>query len=253
MIGTKYTYSTSRCDMDFFGQFNWCLYKKLFVNINEAEYSCFQSHMEQFKSLITDKTLVLEEKGHSKIQVSNYLNFLITTNNDRLFPISASDRRWFLMKCSDEFVGNSKYFNELHQYIDNPNIMCQLYNHFVELYKSNPYYDFNSKRIQYKPDYQKMLEVSDIKPLYQYLQQMTLDNDNDILEYEPKTIIQEISRFCRENKLINTETSKSMKLKILELYPGCYLRNKLGKWVYHFNRLELIDSLKTNDFWENDN
>ena len=251
MIGRKYTYSTSRCNLDFFGQFNWCLYKKLFVNINEAEYSCFQSNMEQFKGLITDPSIVLEEKGKNKIRVSNYLNFLITTNNDRIFPISSGDRRWFLMKCSDKFCGKTSYFNELHQYIDNQDIMCQLYNYFVELYKSNPSYDFIKKGNEYKTDYQKMLEVSDIKPLYQFLQQITIENDdNNILEFEPKEILQQISNYCRENKLINTETAKSMKISIQQLYPGCYSRNSKGKWCYKFNNVDLINNLQLSGFWE---
>ena len=94
--------------------------------------------------------------------------------------------------------------------------------------------------------------MSDIKPLYQFLQQISIDTDDVDIDISPKDIVSNLNKFCRELRLINTETAKSLKTKILDLYQGCYLRKK-GKWVYKFNRLQLQKTLKANSFWEYDN
>jgi hypothetical protein len=253
LFGKKYCLTTARCDKDFFGQFNWILYKKLLININEAEYSCFQHNMEVFKSLITDNSMTLEEKGKSKITISNYINFLITTNNDKLFSITSDDRRFYIILCSDKHIGKSSYWNVLNDAINDDDAMYSLYKHFETIYNDDKTYNFENGRIQNKTDYQKIIESVDINPTYKFLQSLIVDKNNsnkDYIEITPKDLIDCINSYCYDNKINSRETGNSLKLKMSLLIKNCYIRDNLGKWIYKFSKIKTKRNLKSKGFWE---
>ena len=97
------------------GRFNSVLKNKLFVCIKELATLREEFHktFDKFKSLITDSTISIEQKGLDIITLENISNFIICTNNDFSVKIEDSDRRYSVFKCSDKYKGNFEYFNKL--------------------------------------------------------------------------------------------------------------------------------------------
>ena len=175
MIGHRYCLTTNRVDKDIFGQFNWIMYKKVFININEAEYQSFAKNFEQFKSLVTDEDMVLEEKGKSRIHLSNYIWWLITTNNDRLFSLSLTDRRFYFVECSNKLCGNTAYFSRLHEALDDKATLQSFMMYLKNIPKLD--YDFDEERKKNKTEFHRLLEATSIPSTYAFLQQLIESDD----------------------------------------------------------------------------
>ena len=97
------------------GKFNIIMKNKLFVCIKEMATLKEEYHkmFDKFKSLITDSTINLEQKGIDIITLNNIANYIITTNNDFSIKIEESDRRYAVFKCSEKYINNREYFNAL--------------------------------------------------------------------------------------------------------------------------------------------
>lgn len=71
------------------------------------------------KGLITEPTILMEPKGIDASQVENNIHLIVASNYDHVAPVEKDDRRFFVSRVSDEFVGNRKYFNALMDEIKN--------------------------------------------------------------------------------------------------------------------------------------
>ncbi|KAL8013250.1 hypothetical protein Plhal710r2_c039g0137131 [Plasmopara halstedii] len=65
----------------------------------------------QLKSYITDDRTQIERKGLETIEVNDYANYVILTNNDFGSIIEANDRRYMCLVASECRVGDEKYFD----------------------------------------------------------------------------------------------------------------------------------------------
>ncbi|MEL6601547.1 MAG: primase-helicase family protein, partial [Pseudomonadota bacterium] len=75
----------------------------LFVCLDEVY--AFKGHKlnNQFKSLITESTRVIEPKGRDRYTIEDYRCFVATTNNPDAFKIDPGDRRFYSIEVSDEW------------------------------------------------------------------------------------------------------------------------------------------------------
>jgi hypothetical protein len=98
-------------------RFNSSLMDKLFINPDElsAQDGSYHNDFDTMKKIITDPTISIEIKGGKKFDHPNFMNILGTTNHEHTIKIENSDRRYYVVECSDEFVGNIKYFEKLYK------------------------------------------------------------------------------------------------------------------------------------------
>ena len=59
---------------------------------------------EKLKNITVAPKIKYEKKGSDPIRVNNYVNTVMTTNNDFTIPISQTDRRNVFFKCSDKHI-----------------------------------------------------------------------------------------------------------------------------------------------------
>lgn len=84
------------------GRFNEHLAEKLLVVLDEGD---FKKSMNKLKNIISSKTLEIEPKGLAKIWVNNCIRVTVTTNAKATVEVSLdSERRFFVLACSDEWV-----------------------------------------------------------------------------------------------------------------------------------------------------
>ena len=139
IIGYIYCFETSDPENTIFSRFNSCQMNKLFTVINEATSSGCYKNCDRLKDLITAEKLNIEFKGKTTITIKNYCRYLFTTNNNNVFNITLDDRRFVLVKCSDEKKGDKEYFNNLSKWLNSYENSYSVYNYL----KSIDINDFN--------------------------------------------------------------------------------------------------------------
>lgn len=256
LMGSKYCSTTSTAERSIFGRFNDNIANKLFVCINEANFDTFNKYMEDFKSLITDPTYEQETKGKPIITIDNYINFIITTNNDRIFNISNSNRRFYFIETSSKLAGDKKYFDNYHESIKDKDILYYIYDYFKS--KLDKDFDFNHSIRHNLTNYHKLMNESSINPFYNFVQETYTDMveaQNSDYTLTSKDIVRKWSIYCENNGYKNHENAKSMKLKLIKLDPNIYKLKRTNdgiKRVYQLSDV-LVNNMKLSKLWTTEN
>ena len=96
------------------GRFNSSLENSLLLVCNEVKnYSIAHSEADKFKSLITDKSQNIEQKGKEVYKITDYSNWVICSNNIFTIKVESDDRRFFCLELNDCYRGDHKYFVDL--------------------------------------------------------------------------------------------------------------------------------------------
>lgn len=254
IMGDSFCYSTARPEKTIFERFNSCLKNKILVNLNEPNFNSFKEGFDEFKSLITDNKFSLEEKGRAKIELSNYMWFIITTNTEMLFNLSTTDRRFYFVKTSDKLAGNVTYFNKLNECFIDKDFQYTIFNYLKEVF--NPNYDFQHVQRTNKTQYHQLLVEGSKNPFFQFLQEFIEDdeyntyiNDDGAYEIMPKKIVDIYKKYCRDNDINKMDNGMSIKNKLLRINDKCYKRID-NKRYYVLTEAEIINFLKVNKLYK---
>jgi hypothetical protein len=90
----------------------------------------------ELKNAITRKNLNIEYKGAEKTVVKDTANYIFTTNNERAFRVSETDRRYCLIECPTK-LKNASYFDLLYKDIENDDVCKHFFNYLLDRDISN--------------------------------------------------------------------------------------------------------------------
>ena len=96
--------SSNITDATLESQFNPYLHNKLLVHLNEVSADNRKSRMlvkNRLKTWITDETLYINRKNTKEIEVKNYCNFIINSNESIPVDIEDGDRRFNVVECNN--------------------------------------------------------------------------------------------------------------------------------------------------------
>jgi phage pi2 protein 07 len=94
-------YSTTINDIkDLTKNFNSHLSNKLIICGDEIKVKAREIR-DELKNMITRTKMILEKKGVDQVEISDYSNYIFTTNNQNSFYIEPTDRRFILLQLSD--------------------------------------------------------------------------------------------------------------------------------------------------------
>jgi hypothetical protein len=99
------------------GNFNAHLRGTAFLFADEAFFAGDKAGEGVLKSIITEKTIAIEQKGVDVVEVRNRLKIMMASNNDWVVPTSADERRYFCLDVSPKYMGIHSYWNQLNSYI----------------------------------------------------------------------------------------------------------------------------------------
>ena len=102
-----------------FGNFNFVLADKVYVNFNEAIFSGDRKGQAQFKTITTESHIVINRKNKDEMKIKNTLHLSLISNHEALAPMDAGDRRIAMFDALDTKVGKQEYFTELYDEIKN--------------------------------------------------------------------------------------------------------------------------------------
>lgn len=114
ILGPKYYLSTKTPENDIFAKFNSRAGLKLLVKFEEANFHTNKENADKLKGLITSTQGHIEKKGHDPIDVDDFTNIVMTTNNEVPVVIEDSDRRFMLVSASSERLGDTPFWDEIH-------------------------------------------------------------------------------------------------------------------------------------------
>jgi hypothetical protein len=134
-------------------------------------------------------------------------------------PINTSkdDRRNLIIRCSDELIGNKIFFNQLHNYLDDIDVIRTCYEYFKSLEGLDK---FNSISIP-KTAYQTELKKLSLTPPELYLQYLCeLHQDKETKTLTDKQLFEGLQIFCAENNIQYQTTPQKLGIKLTNLNTG---------------------------------
>jgi putative DNA primase/helicase len=196
MLGDSKIFQTSTPSRDVFGEFNNHMANSFLVNLDELSKKETLDSEGKIKALITEPKLTINNKGINKFDIQSYHRFIITTNNEEPIVTKSDDRRKFIIRSSDEKIGDKEYFKTLYEYMDDVNVVKTCYEYF----KSIPdMQDFNKLTLP-STEYQNELKEMSKSPIESWLYDFTLKNqDRDIIELKPESILERFNEWTIEN------------------------------------------------------
>lgn len=99
-------------------RFNSLTIGKMLINFDEAVWAGGRKMLGALKNIITQSTIVVEQKGIDAFVVPNIARLYITSNENFALPAGINSRRFWALRCSPKWIGNHKYFDNLYQAIE---------------------------------------------------------------------------------------------------------------------------------------
>ena len=126
-------YETTSPEEHVWGKFNGHLLDNALIIISEANKSNGFGAGGRIKGLITDETITINQKNTKTIDVRSYHRFITLTNHPDPIKLEKTDRRNFIIKCSNEKLGDRKYFSDFAKMFEDRNCLLTLYSYFNAL------------------------------------------------------------------------------------------------------------------------
>jgi hypothetical protein len=195
------------------GNFNSITENQMLIVLNELK-NCGDDRLANFdslKSLITDAPLRINEKNQPRRDAQNVANFIFATNNS--FPVKkeASDRRYLVLACSGDRVGEHEYFKNL---VDT--FADEFYSNLLTFFMIMDLSDFDTRKIPVTEAKQDLIEAS--RPVI----------DSWIMEHYDELIL---GLNCSEALRMKPNELKDKSFQ-LQLKDKCERVRKQGEWRY---------------------
>lgn len=117
----------------------------------------------ELKNIITRQKEVIEFKNKDKFEVYDYKNYIFTTNNENVFKVSNSDRRYFFIECPED-KQTIEYYEKLVDFKKSSKSLKQLFNYF----KTKNLDGFSTSNIPLT-DYKKRLIMSNLEAYHKFV------------------------------------------------------------------------------------
>jgi hypothetical protein len=107
VIGSDYCLITDKID-NVCGKFNNLIAGKFLIVLNETNPADTKERIENIKSIVTAKTVILEAKYKDAIKTNNYARIVFFSNRLFCFPIEAGARRPMIVKSSIKYLAKEQ-------------------------------------------------------------------------------------------------------------------------------------------------
>jgi hypothetical protein len=112
---------------ELYQQFNSIMKNKIFCLVEEASSNQNHSNNDILKSTITKKKITINEKCVAQYDLNDVCNYIFLTNNRNAVPITLGDRRFWVFEVDKSFKGDTEYFQNLVEAMENPDVCYAFY------------------------------------------------------------------------------------------------------------------------------
>ena len=185
MMGASKIFETTSPSRDVWGDFNGVMCDSFLVHLAEiSKKECMESR-GKIKGLITDPTLIINNKGLGQYPIDSYHRFIATTNNEDSIPTEKGDRRNLVIRCSDEKKGDTEYFNTMYKYLDDNDVIRTLYDYFKSIPNMDKFHEIPLPKTEYQED----MKASNRSPIEMWLEDFTREHGSkEVVTLESKDV-----------------------------------------------------------------
>lgn len=120
-----------------YGQFTRPREGKILIVINESNGQDNFAANDIIKDMITCDEFQCEAKNVNQYPMNCFARFIFTTNNDNCLKVSADNRRYVIIHASSELRGNTEFFKELSDLIDDASVLRSFFDFLMKRDISN--------------------------------------------------------------------------------------------------------------------
>ena len=175
MLGSEKVFETTNPGRDVWGDFNGMMCNCFLVNLNELSKKDTIDSEGKIKGLITDNTLAINQKGIPQYKIKSYHRFITTTNKEEPLNSSTGDRRNLIIRSSDEKKGDYAYFDIIHGYLEDIDVIRTCYDFFKHIPGMANFKDIPIPQTKYQTN---LKEISK-SPIHQWLECFTREHYNE--------------------------------------------------------------------------
>ena len=214
---------------------------KHLVVLNEANGKDTKNIHEIIKDAISRETVNIEPKGIDTYEATDYVNYIMTTNNISAVDVPSDDSRFMPIAVNNCLIGNIDYFKELRNDLDNEDVMGCFYDDLMKRDLTGWNACVDRPMTDLKLD---MVELS-ISPYQEFINWLYIDlsaefeeNNNSIcksgadLYFMFKRFWNEVGRFSQPS----TQTKFGVELKRLD----CVECKKTNGIKYKITKMEEV-------------
>ena len=175
MLGNEKVFETTNPSRDVWGDFNGMMSNCFLVNLNELSKKDTIEAEGKIKGLITDNTLAINQKGIPQYKIKSYHRFITTTNKEEPINSSKGDRRNLIIRSSDEKKGDYIYFETIHKYLEDNDVIRTCYDYFKSIEGMDKFKDISIPQTEYQTNLKELSK----SPIEQWLESFTREHSND--------------------------------------------------------------------------
>jgi Family of unknown function (DUF5906) len=109
------------------GRFNGHLRDTVLLFADEAYWPGNKGAEGTIKRLVTEPTIFIEAKGRDGVEVPNLLHVMMASNEDWVVPAGERERRYFVLKVSDDKLQDHEWFKAINEQLENGGYQAMLH------------------------------------------------------------------------------------------------------------------------------
>lgn len=242
--GNSKKLETANPERDVWGNFNELMASSYFVILNETDKRNTHGYDGTIKACITDETITINPKGKKPFSINSYHRYILNSNTEDPTKTHGKDRRNTIIRCSDENVGNTKYFNDLIAMLNSENAMRSIYWSFKSMDISN-----FKKGVPHITNYHRDIIQYNTNPLKLFMCWF-IENNTGIVEVNPTELLRIFTTWRVSNNFKFGDSINSLsllkKIKLELKVPDEYMTVKKGR----MGNTRLFDTEKLAQFFK---
>jgi hypothetical protein len=198
IIGEARIVDTPKPSQFIFGEFNGAMANAFLVCMNEMSKKEMNDAEGYFKTLITDPTLRINQKGIDSFKIRSFHRFVVFSNNDDPIKTSEDDRRNLIIRCSDELIDkeiNREYWKRMRQIIDDPNAIKSIYNYLMNIPGLDTFHQNPLPKTEYQQDLVAKNEPIQMQFIKWLITNNQFKNDNSVVSFKAEQLMTQFKNF----------------------------------------------------------
>ena len=200
---------------------------------------------QQFKSIVTNRKFRYEQKGLNKIDLNDFSNFIIQSNNAAPMILEKGERRGFTIKCKEGLILKKPEWKiAFHKLLEDDDYIYEIYKWIVTNYKED--YSYLKNNFNNFIDHEAVVSGGFIEDKWMVHLYETEPPEKTI-KMTSTLLFEEFKKFDSSSKITNAITfgSKMSKFPFVK-------KSKNGSTFYEFKIADIQKYLKNGQFLEND-
>jgi hypothetical protein len=221
LLGENKVLSTTNADV-VFGKFNNQMLNAFLVNLDELSPKDVADCEHKIKGLITEPFLSIDIKGVNSMTIKSFHRFINTTNSEfGVFKTGYDDRRNFIVRASDELIGNKKFFTDYNAtVIENNEAIKFIYDYLRRIPNLDTFHEAGNIPNTFYGEELKQASRTDYDLwLEDFTRRKSLQNKN---VFTSKELYNDFMQFVKKDVF----SSKSFGVRILNIVSGGILKGK---------------------------